>query len=123
MNHPTEYTRWANHAAFTNHSSLPSDGDTLTTPGGLSTRTCTTPSIVTGDSDLLDLAESLHDPAIGALGFDERVGLLVEAEHLSRADGSYHTVLARLARAMIDATRLLGVSRQTVLQRVKRGRS
>jgi hypothetical protein len=26
----------------------------------------------------------LHDPAIDALGFDERVGLLVEAEHLSR---------------------------------------
>ena len=26
----------------------------------------------------------LHDPAIGALGFDERVGLLVDAEHLSR---------------------------------------
>ena len=26
----------------------------------------------------------LQDPAIGALSFDERVGLLVEAEHLSR---------------------------------------
>jgi len=26
----------------------------------------------------------LQDPAMGALGFDERVGLLVEAEHLSR---------------------------------------
>ena len=26
----------------------------------------------------------LHDPAIGALSFDERVGLLVDAEHLSR---------------------------------------
>jgi DNA replication protein DnaC len=26
----------------------------------------------------------LQDPALGALGFDERVGLLVEAEHLSR---------------------------------------
>ena len=26
----------------------------------------------------------LQDPAIGALGFDERVGLLVDAEHLSR---------------------------------------
>ena len=26
----------------------------------------------------------LQDPAIGALSFDERVGLLVDAEHLSR---------------------------------------
>ena len=26
----------------------------------------------------------LHDPAIGTLSFDERVGLLVDAEHLSR---------------------------------------
>ena len=26
----------------------------------------------------------LHDPAIAALSFDERVGLLVDAEHLSR---------------------------------------
>ena len=26
----------------------------------------------------------LQDPAIGALGFDERVGMLVDAEHLAR---------------------------------------
>ena len=26
----------------------------------------------------------LQDPAIGALSFDERVGMLIEAEHLSR---------------------------------------
>jgi hypothetical protein len=34
------------------HSGLPSDGDTLTAPGALSTRTCSTPSIVTSCGEL-----------------------------------------------------------------------
>jgi DNA replication protein DnaC len=38
----------------------------------------------------------LQDPAIGALSFDERVGLLVEAEHLSRAN-------RKLARRLTEA--------------------
>ena len=101
----------------------------------------------------------LQDPAIGALSFDERVGMLVDAEHLSRdnrklarrlkeaklriphacrqghralyrrlprffqelalarADGSYSTGLARLARVDVPILDDWGLAAMTDVQR------
>ena len=60
----------------------------------------------------------LQDPAIGALSFDERVGLLVDAEHLSRDN-------RKLARRLKEAKLRIaaGVSRGSRLRAAPRTRS
>ena len=55
----------------------------------------------------------LQDPAIGALSFDERVGLLVDAEHLSRDN---RKLARRLKEAKLRMARTR-VSRTSITRR------
>ena len=69
----------------------------------------------------------LQDPAIGALSFDERVGLLVDAEHLSRDNRKLARRLKeaklRVAQACLEDLDYAPPSRESLRMATERGRA